>query len=130
MNIASVCIAAVAAPLHRGLLVAVAAATLFLAIHNAMVQSDKDRKPADGAGAGAAATVLAPLFPKDEAAVNARLRREMQAIGADKRAGFEAGDEFRAGGPRDRAGGGSAESPLLSQQSLVHLRLDGPRARC
>jgi hypothetical protein len=64
---------------------------LNFAIHNAVAPSDKDRKPADGAFAGAAATVLAQLFPKDEAAVNARPRRKMQAIGAAERAGFEAG---------------------------------------
>jgi len=132
--------AALAAPLHRGLLVAVATVALLsacahtapdvrtpwvsptstnqwneyandliarnavgqvgalrtlgylnLAIHNAIVQAGNDTKRVDGAVAGAAATVLAQLFPKDEAAVNARLQREVQSIGATGRAGFESG---------------------------------------
>jgi len=66
-------------------------AYLNLAIHNAIVQSDKERQPSDGAVAGAAAAVLSQLFAKDEAAVNARLQREVQAIGSGQRAAFQAG---------------------------------------
>jgi len=66
-------------------------AYLNLAIHNAIVQSDKERQASDGAVAGAAATVLAQLFAKDEAAVNARLQREIQAIGSGRRAAFQSG---------------------------------------
>jgi hypothetical protein len=62
-----------------------------VAIHNAMVQAGKEQKSADGAAAGAAATVLAQLFPRDEAATTARLQREVQAIGAPQRAAFQAG---------------------------------------
>ena len=66
-------------------------AYLNLAIHNAIVQSDKAKQASDGAVAGAAAAVLAQLFPKDEAAVTARLQREVQAIGSGQRAAFQAG---------------------------------------
>jgi len=66
-------------------------AYLNLAIHNAIVQSDKERQASDGAVAGAAAAVLAQLFAKDEAAVNARLQREIQAIGSGRRAAFQSG---------------------------------------
>lgn len=62
-----------------------------LAIHNAIVQADKDKQSSDGAVAGAAATVLSQLFAKDEAAVNARLQREVQAIGSGQRAAFQSG---------------------------------------
>jgi hypothetical protein len=66
-------------------------AYLNLAIHNAIVQADKDKQASDGAVAGAAATVLSQLFAKDEAAVNARLQREIQAIGSGQRAAFQSG---------------------------------------
>jgi hypothetical protein len=66
-------------------------AYLNLAIHNAMVQSDKEKQSSDGAVAGAAAAVLSQLFAKDEAAVNARLQREIQAMGSGQRAAFQAG---------------------------------------
>jgi hypothetical protein len=62
-----------------------------LAIHNAIAQSDKEKQSSDGAVAGAAAAVLSQLFAKDEAAINARLQREIQAIGAGQRAAFQAG---------------------------------------
>lgn len=64
-----------------------------LAINNALVTAHgQGRKPA-GAAAGAAATVLAFLFPKDEPAINARLARESAAVGDDGRAEFTAGVE-------------------------------------
>lgn len=66
-------------------------AYLNLAIHNAIVQSEKDKVAADGAVAGASAAVLSQLFAKDEAAVNARLQREVQAIGSGQRAAFQSG---------------------------------------
>lgn len=69
-------------------------AYLNLAIHNAIVQSEAGKQGYDGAVAGASATVLAQLFPKDEAAVTARLQREVQAIGSGQRAAFQAGVEL------------------------------------
>ena len=66
-------------------------AYLNLAIHNAIAQSDKEKQSSDGAVAGAAASVLSQLFAKDEAAINARLQREIQAIGSGQRAAFQAG---------------------------------------
>lgn len=66
-------------------------AYLNLAIHNAIVQADKEKQASDGAVAGASAAVLSQLFAKDEAAVNARLQREIQAIGPGQRAAFQAG---------------------------------------
>ena len=66
-------------------------AYLNLAIHNAIAQSDKEKQSSDGAVAGAAAAVLSQLFAKDEAAINARLQREIQAIGSGQRAAFQAG---------------------------------------
>ena len=66
-------------------------AYLNLAIHNAIAQSEKDKLASDGAVAGAAAAVLVQLFAKDEAAVNARLQREIQAIGSGRRAAFQSG---------------------------------------
>ncbi len=64
-----------------------------VAIHNAMVQAGAERQSTEGAAAGAAATVLAVLFPRDEAATTARLQREIQAIGAARRDAFRAGTE-------------------------------------
>lgn len=62
-----------------------------VAIHNAIVQARSEQKSIDGAAAGAAATVLAQLFTRDEAATTARLQREVQALGAVQRAAFQAG---------------------------------------
>jgi hypothetical protein len=64
-----------------------------LAINNAIVQAQARGLEPDGAAAGAAATVLAALFPKDEPATNARLQREVQALGPQPRARFLAGVE-------------------------------------
>ena len=70
-----------------------------LAINNAMVTAKGQGKRTDGAAAGAAATVLVYLYPKDEAAINARLAGEVAAIGNDGRAAFQAGvDAGRATG--------------------------------
>jgi len=69
-------------------------AYLNLAIHNAIVQAENEKKATDGVVAGAAATVLSQLFAKDEAAVNARLQREIQAIGSGQRAAFQSGVEL------------------------------------
>ncbi len=66
-------------------------AYLNLAIHNAIVQAGNDKVAAEGAVAGASATVLAALFAKDEAAINARLQREVGAIGSAQRGQFQAG---------------------------------------
>lgn len=66
-------------------------AYLNLAINNAIVAAQKQgRKPA-GAASGAAATVLAFAFPKDEAAINARLAGETASLGTANRADFTAG---------------------------------------
>jgi len=66
-----------------------------LAINNAIVTArERGRKP-DGAAAGAAATVLTDLFPKDAQAISDRLSREIAALGANgPRADFEAGVEL------------------------------------
>jgi hypothetical protein len=64
-----------------------------LAINNALVAAKQQGKRGDGAAAGAAATVLVYMFPKDEAAINARLAGEVAAIGNDGRAAFSAGVE-------------------------------------
>lgn len=69
-------------------------AYLNVAIHNAIVQAGAQQRSSEGAAAGAAATVLAGLFPRDEAAVNTRLQREVAALGSAQRAGFQAGVDF------------------------------------
>jgi hypothetical protein len=65
-----------------------------LAINNAIVVARGQGRKPDGAAAGAAATVLAFLFPKDEQAIAARLSGETAAIGADARGDFAAGVEI------------------------------------
>src|SRR4029450_7308254 len=70
-----------------------------LAINNALVAAKQQGKRGDGAAAGAAATVLVYMFPKDEAAINARLAGEGAGVGNDGRAAFSAGvDVGRAAG--------------------------------
>ena len=64
-----------------------------LAINNAIVQARAQGLEPEGAAAGAAAGVLAHLFPKDEQATSARLQREVQALGAQPRARFVSGVE-------------------------------------
>jgi len=68
-------------------------AYLNLAIHNAIVDARRKGLPSDGAAAGAAASVLAQLFPKEEQAIATRLGGETAAIGAPHRASFTAGVE-------------------------------------
>jgi hypothetical protein len=65
---------------------------LNLAISNAIVTAEKQKRGPDGAATGAAATVLAYLFPNDAAAIMARLAGETRAIGAGARR-----DDFAAG---------------------------------
>jgi hypothetical protein len=65
-----------------------------LAINNAIVVARGQGRQPDGAAAGAAATVLAFLFPKDEQAIAARLSGETGALGADARGDFAAGVEI------------------------------------
>jgi PAP2 superfamily len=65
-----------------------------LAINNAIVVARGQGRKPDGAAAGAAATVLAFLFPKDEQAIAARLAGETAALGADARGDFAAGVEI------------------------------------
>jgi len=74
-------------------------AYLNLAINNALVAAKQQGKSPEGAAAGAAATALVYLLPKDEAAITARLTGEIAAIGNDRRAAFSAGvDVGRAAG--------------------------------
>ncbi len=68
-------------------------AYLNLAINNAIVAAKQQGRAADGASAGAAATMLIALFPKEEQAIAARLSAETAAIGANGRAQFAAGVE-------------------------------------
>lgn len=64
-----------------------------LAINNAIVTARQQGRKPDGAAAGAAATVLAFVFPKEEQATAGRLSGEMAALGADSRSDFAAGVE-------------------------------------
>lgn len=57
-------------------------AYLNLAINNAIVTARAKGIAPEGAAAGAAASVLAFLYPKDEAAINARLAMETNSLGA------------------------------------------------
>ena len=65
-----------------------------LAINNAIVAARQQGRTPDGAAAGAAAAVLANVFPKDEQAITARLAGETAAIGAEARPDFAAGVEI------------------------------------
>ena len=65
-----------------------------LAINNAIVTARPQGRKPDGAAAGAAAAVLAFLFPKEEQAIAARLSGETAALGADARSDFAAGVEI------------------------------------
>jgi hypothetical protein len=62
-----------------------------LAINNAIVSARQQGRKPDGAAAGAAATVLAFLFQKDEPVIASRLAGEAAAIGAEGRPDFAAG---------------------------------------
>jgi hypothetical protein len=93
-------------------------AYLNLAINNAIVTAKQQGKRGDGAAAGAAATVLVNLFPKDEAAINARLAGEIAAIGNDGRAAFQAGvDVGRTAG---------AEVVAMAKADRSDLAWNGP----
>src|ERR1700752_1466178 len=65
-----------------------------LAINNAIILARQQNRGPAGAAAGAAATVLIFLYPKDEQALTTRLARETAAIGAEGRADFAAGVEI------------------------------------
>jgi len=69
-------------------------AYLNLAINNAIVLARQQGKKPDGAAAGAAADVLAYVFPKDEPAISARLSGEIAAMGDALRPDFAAGVEI------------------------------------
>ena len=69
-------------------------AYLNLAINNAIVAAKRSGSEPDGAAAGAAAAVLASMFPKDEQVINARLNGEVAAIGTNRRAAFASGIEI------------------------------------
>jgi hypothetical protein len=74
-------------------------AYLNLAINNAIVVARAQGRKSDGAAAGAAATVLAYAFAKDEQAIAGRLSSELAATGVEGRADFAAGIEIgRAAG--------------------------------
>lgn len=66
-------------------------AYLNLAINNAMVAAQKQGRKPVGVASGASAAMLAFLFPKDEAAINARVALETASLGAAYRADFTAG---------------------------------------
>src|SRR5262249_50550153 len=65
-----------------------------LGINNAIVAARQQGRKPDGAAAGAAATVLAFVFPKEEQAIAARLAGESAALAATNRADFTAGVEI------------------------------------
>jgi PAP2 superfamily len=65
-----------------------------LAIHNGIVLGRQQGRKPDGAAAGAAATVLASGFPKEESAINTRLSGEVAAMGDALRPDFAAGVEL------------------------------------
>jgi hypothetical protein len=62
-----------------------------LAINNAIVVAKQQGRAPDGAAAGAAATVLISIFPKEEQAISGRLAGEVAAMGDKGRAAFAAG---------------------------------------
>jgi PAP2 superfamily len=62
-----------------------------LAINNGIVVARQQGRKPDGAAAGAAAAVLAYVFPKDEPAIAARLAGETAALGSNGRSDFAAG---------------------------------------
>jgi len=65
-----------------------------LAINNAIVTARQQGRKPDGAAAGAAATVLASVFPKEEQAIAARLAGETAALGPEARSDFAGGVEI------------------------------------
>jgi hypothetical protein len=65
-----------------------------LAINNAIVVARQQGRKPDGAAAGAAATVLAFVFPKEEQAIASRLAGETAALGPDGRPDFADGVEI------------------------------------
>src|SRR5262245_4333779 len=69
-------------------------AYLNLAMNNAIVTARAKGLAPEGAAAGAAASVLVYRYPKDEAAINARLATETNALAATRyRPDFSAGAE-------------------------------------
>jgi PAP2 superfamily len=64
-----------------------------LAINNAIVVARQQGRKPDGAAAGAAATLLAFVFPKEEQALASRLAGETAALGVEARSDFAAGVE-------------------------------------
>jgi hypothetical protein len=80
-------------------------AYLNLGINNAIVEAKRQGRKADGAAAGAGATVLAGFFPKDEAAITARLNGEIAAMGAGA-----SRDEFAASAGIGRTVGASIDA--------------------
>jgi hypothetical protein len=70
-------------------------AYLNVAINNAIVTARAKGVAPEGAAAGAAASILAFLFPKDEATINARLATETNSLGATSyRPNFTSGVEI------------------------------------
>jgi PAP2 superfamily len=70
-------------------------AYLNLSINNAIVLAKQQGRKPEGAAAGAAAAVLADIFPKDAEVMNGRLAGETAALGLDgPRAEFTAGVEI------------------------------------
>lgn len=89
-----------------------------LAINNAIITAKGQGRKPEGAAAGAAATVLAFMFPKDEQAIGARLSREVAAVGDDGRPDFSAGVEI----------GRAAAAPVIeaAKADRVGLAWSGP----
>jgi hypothetical protein len=69
-------------------------AYLNLAVNNAIVVARQQGRLPDGAAAGAAATVLSYVFPKDAPAIESRLSGETAALGVNARPDFAAGAEI------------------------------------
>src|SRR5262245_32580177 len=69
-------------------------AYLNLAINNAIVLAQQRGRKPDGAAAGPAADALVYVFPKEEAAISARLAGETAAMGDALRPDFAAGVEI------------------------------------
>jgi hypothetical protein len=65
-----------------------------LAINNAIVVARQQGRKPEGAVAGAAATALTSLFPKEEETIGQRLAGEVAAMGIDGQAEFAAGVEI------------------------------------
>jgi hypothetical protein len=85
-----------------------------LSINNAIVLARKQGLASDGAAAGAAATALIYLFPKDEQAIADRLAGETAAMGTDGKQAFVAGVEIGRAAAADVVAAAKADRSDLS----------------